>query len=258
MSAMSALSGRSPAEGSIAGRPVVLHYGDIATEYAALRAGAMLVDRDARGRMRLDGARAAEMIAGLVTNDVQALTAGTGAYAAALNPRGKIVADVRTFVFSDHLAVDVPPRAVEGWQAMVRKYINPRIARYEDQSASRRQIGIFGMRSRRMRISRCRRWPTRRSLRACRTWSSRGTRSSCRPTRATTPGTARRMPAPRGPVCSHSRSRASRRAVLNGDSTWTRPPFRRKPTSTSCTPFRTPRDATWDRRWWRACTSAAT
>ena len=150
MSAMSALSGRSPAEGSIAGHPVVLHYGDIATEYAALRAGAMLVDRDARGRMRLDGARAAEMIAGLVTNDVQALTAGSGTYAAALSPRGRIVADVRIFVFSDHLAADVPPRAAEGWQAMVRKYINPRIARYEDQSASRRQIGIFGVRARRV------------------------------------------------------------------------------------------------------------
>ncbi|HWG52690.1 MAG TPA: glycine cleavage T C-terminal barrel domain-containing protein [Gemmatimonadaceae bacterium] len=150
MSAMSALSGRSPAEGSIAGRPVVLHYGDIATEYAALRAGAMLVNRDARGRMRVDGERAAEMIAGLVTNDVQALTAGSGIYAAALNPRGKIVADVRIFACSDHLVLDVPPRAVEGWQAMVRKYINPRIAKYEDQSASWRQFGIFGARARRV------------------------------------------------------------------------------------------------------------
>jgi len=147
---MSALSGRSPAEGSIAGRPVVLHYGDIATEYAALRAGAMLVNRDARGRMRVDGERAAEMIAGLVTNDVQALTAGSGIYAAALNPRGKIVADVRIFACSDHLVLDVPPRAVEGWQAMVRKYINPRIAKYEDQSASWRQFGIFGARARRV------------------------------------------------------------------------------------------------------------
>ena len=26
--------------------------------------------------------------------------------------------------------VDVPPRAAEGWTAMVRKYVNPRLARY--------------------------------------------------------------------------------------------------------------------------------
>ncbi len=136
------------ATADIGGRTVVLHYGDASEEYAALRAGAMLIDRSARGRMRIHGPKASELVTGLVTNDVTALTPGQGCYAAALTPKGKIVADLRIFALRDALLIDWPPRARDGWLAMVRKYINPRIARYDDESASTRQIGIFGPRAR--------------------------------------------------------------------------------------------------------------
>lgn len=132
----------------IGGRTVVLHYGDAGEEYASLRAGAMLVDRSARGRLRVYGPKAAELVTGLVTNDVQALTPSQGCYAAALTAKGKIVADLRIFAMRDALLIDSPPRAREGWMAMVRKYINPRVARYDDETASTRQIGIFGTRAR--------------------------------------------------------------------------------------------------------------
>jgi folate-binding protein YgfZ len=141
-------SGALPVTGEIAGQSVALHYGEVAGEYAALRGGAMLVDRSARGRMRVSGARAREMIAGLVTNDVASLEPGMGQYAAALTPKGKIVADVRIFAHEDHLLIDVPPRAYLGWQAMVRKYINPRVAPYRDESSSLRDLGIFGQTAR--------------------------------------------------------------------------------------------------------------
>src|SRR5918992_1128942 len=136
------------ATADIAGQTVVLHYGDVAEEYAALRSGAMLVDRSARGRLRVQGPKASELVTGLVTNDVSALTPGQGCYAAALTPKGKIVADVRIFALRDALLIDSPPRARDGWLAMVRKYINPRVARFDDESASTRQIGIFGTHAR--------------------------------------------------------------------------------------------------------------
>jgi folate-binding protein YgfZ len=134
--------------GPVGGRGVVLHYGDAGEEYAALRSGAMLVDRSARGRVRIHGPKASELVTGLVTNDVSALMPGQGCYAAALTPKGKIVADLRIFALRDALLIDSPPRAHEGWLAMVRKYINPRVARYDDETASTRQIGIFGARAR--------------------------------------------------------------------------------------------------------------
>ena len=136
------------ATADIAGQTVVLHYGDAAEEYAALRSGAMLVDRSARGRLRIHGPRASELITGLVTNDVGALAAGQGCYAAALTPKGKIIADVRIFALRDALLIDFPPRARDGWLGMVRKYVNPRVARYDDETTATRQIGIFGARAR--------------------------------------------------------------------------------------------------------------
>lgn len=136
------------ATADIGGQTVVLHYGDAAEEYAALRSGAMLVDRSARGRLRIGGPKASELVAGLVTNDVSALMPGQGCYAAALTPKGKIVADLRIFTLRDALLIDSPPRARDGWMAMVRKYINPRIARFDDESATTRQLGIFGARAR--------------------------------------------------------------------------------------------------------------
>lgn len=144
MTASQIVSGEYPALGVVAGHSVTLHYGNIAAEYAALDDGAMLVDRTLRGRMRFDGPKAAEMLTGLVTNDVLSLSAGHGQYAAALSPKGRIVADVRIFARADHLLVDVPPRARAGWDALVRKFINPRMAPYLDVAAEMRQLAIAG------------------------------------------------------------------------------------------------------------------
>jgi folate-binding protein YgfZ len=148
MTAGPIISGEYPALGVVAGHSVTLHYGNIAAEYASLGEGAMLVDRSVRGRMRFDGPTAAEMLTGLVTNDVLALTPGHGQYAAALSPKGRIVADVRIFARADHLLVDVPPRARAGWDALVRKYVNPRVAPYIDVAVEMRQLVIAGVAAR--------------------------------------------------------------------------------------------------------------
>lgn len=131
-------------------RAVVRDYGDVAREYEALRNGAMLVDRSDRSRMTFAGAQALQTLGGLVTNDVASLAPGEGQYAAALTPKGKILADVRVFHLADTALVDVPPRAAEGWTAMIRKYVNPRLARYTDVSAALDDVGIFGANSRRI------------------------------------------------------------------------------------------------------------
>ena len=150
MSAPEIARSDAPATVEVAGRPVVVHYGDVVGEYAALRVGALLVDRSARGRVRITGPRAAEMVAGLVTNDVQSLAPGRGQFAAALTPKGKIVADVRIFAEADSLLVDAPVRAHAGWMAMLRKYVNPRVAPYRDVSSELRDLGVFGREARRV------------------------------------------------------------------------------------------------------------
>jgi len=134
--------------GEIGGRSVVLSYAGVATEYEALHRSAVVFDRSHRGRMRISGAPAGEMLTGLVTNDVLALSVGQGQYAAALTPKGKIIADLRIFRDDGSYVLDAPPRASEGWMANARKYINPRLAPYTDESASMRDLGVFGVSAR--------------------------------------------------------------------------------------------------------------
>ncbi|GJG87966.1 glycine cleavage system protein T [Gemmatimonadetes bacterium T265] len=135
---------------------------DVATQYAALRSGALLVDHGARDLWTFRGPKAAETVTGLVTNDVAGLAPGLGCYAAALTAKGRIVADVRIFVCEVAnpaaagtdwldgvtLVVDVPPRAAEGWGALIRKFVNPRSAPYRREHERLRAFGIYGVRAR--------------------------------------------------------------------------------------------------------------
>ena len=113
-------------------------------EYSVLHNGALFFDRSDRMRIRISGAKAAELVAGMVTNDVSALVPGEGQYAAALTPKGKIVADLRIFALEDGFLIDTSAAAGTGWKEMIRKYINPRVAPYHDVSAELSDIGVFG------------------------------------------------------------------------------------------------------------------
>jgi tRNA-modifying protein YgfZ len=134
--------------GDVDGRPVVLHYGDIEAEYAALRTGTLLVDRSLRGRLRVRGEKAKETVTGLVTNDILALEPGHGVYAAALTPKGRIIADVRVFIDGSALFIDAPARAFPGFLAMLKKFVNPRVAPFEDESATTTDLCVAGANSR--------------------------------------------------------------------------------------------------------------
>lgn len=115
--------------------------------YRALSDGAVVVDRSDRLRMQFSGEKAAESLTGLVTNDVVALAPGQGQYAAALTNKGKILADVRIFRHHDGFLVDANPVAGPQWAGMIRKFVNPRLAKYQDVSALTGDLGIFGTRA---------------------------------------------------------------------------------------------------------------
>lgn len=130
----------------LGGHEVVAAYSNVVAEFDALRTRAIVVDRSFRGRIRFFGPTSGEALTGLVTSDVVGTAAGHGHYAAALSAKGRIVADLRIFstpTGSNYL-VDAPPRAWPGFLAMVKKYINPRLSGYRDESHAIRDIGIFG------------------------------------------------------------------------------------------------------------------
>jgi folate-binding protein YgfZ len=116
--------------------------------WRALQSDAVLADRSDRLRMLFSGDKAAETLNGLLTSDVLALTPGTGQYSAALTPKGKVIADLRIFASPEGLLVDVTHAAAPGFVAMVRKFVNPRLAKYQDVSEQSGDIGVFGHRAR--------------------------------------------------------------------------------------------------------------
>ena len=111
---------------------------------------ALLFDRSARLRMQFTGPKAVESLTGLVTNDVLALRGSDGQYACALTPKGRVIADVRILATSnadglvDALLVDTNAAAGVGFAAMIRKYVNPRLAKYIDISASTACLTLSG------------------------------------------------------------------------------------------------------------------
>jgi folate-binding protein YgfZ len=134
----------------VAGHTVALAYDDPSREYAALRDAVGVIRRDERPRWVFAGPKAAETLGGLVTNDVETLQPGTGCYAVALTAKGRIIADVRVLRRETDLLVDVGSRAATGWGEMVRKYVNPRLAKYADVSDTTGCVGLYGPRAQAM------------------------------------------------------------------------------------------------------------
>ncbi len=90
----------------------------------------LLVERGARFRMTFSGDKAKEALGGLVTNDVVALRSGEGQRAAALTPKGRVIALVRVLDRGADLLVDGDGAASDGFIGMIRKFVNPRLAKH--------------------------------------------------------------------------------------------------------------------------------
>ncbi len=81
------------------------------------------------------GPKAADALNGLITNDVSLLTPGSGLHAAALTPKGKVLADL-LIVRTDEQAflMSTLRSCADNWLTMARKYVNPRLAKVSDES----------------------------------------------------------------------------------------------------------------------------
>jgi len=93
------------------------------TEWSAVRQRCGLLDPRFRGLLRLTGSDRVTFAQGMVTNDVAALKAGAGTYAALLTQQGKIVSDLRIYVLPDELWLDVPADRTAAVRAALERFI---------------------------------------------------------------------------------------------------------------------------------------
>jgi folate-binding protein YgfZ len=82
-------------------------------EQRAIREACGLLDRSERGKLAFSGEQAKAFLQGQVTNDVEALDAGHGCYAAVLSPKGKMLGDLRILDTGDELLLDTERGALQ-------------------------------------------------------------------------------------------------------------------------------------------------
>lgn len=112
--------------------------------YDVLRTAAVTVPRDDRFRVAFTGDKAREVLSGLLSADLSTLTPGAWRHACALTPKGRVIALVRVIDRGTDLLVDGDAAAAEGFIAMIRKYVNPRLAGYADVTATTGCVGVYG------------------------------------------------------------------------------------------------------------------
>ena len=117
---------------------------DNSSGYAALRDAAALVDRSTPGRIVLTGADRRGYLQGLLTNDIEALTPGTGCYAAMLNAQGRMLTDMRVLELGDRLLLDVPRAIAAAIRDHLDRFVFSEDVQVEDVSASVADVGVYG------------------------------------------------------------------------------------------------------------------
>jgi folate-binding protein YgfZ len=117
---------------------------DNSSGYTALVTGAGLIDRTSVGRILLTGADRRSYLQGLLTNDISALTAGTGCYAAMLTAQGRMIADMRVLELGDAVLLDVSPHVTETVRAHLDRFVFSEDVEVRDVTGERAEIGVYG------------------------------------------------------------------------------------------------------------------
>lgn len=121
---------------------------ELDAQYRQLREACGLLDRSARGKIRVTGSDAADYLQGQLTNDLEALQPGEGCYAALLDRKGHIQADMRVLrLAADELWLDTEPEGVEAALRHLRTYKVGRDVDVVDVGAETAILSLLGPRS---------------------------------------------------------------------------------------------------------------
>jgi len=78
------------------------------TAYQAARQRSGWIDRSSRGRIVVSGRDRASYLQGLLTNDIVALTPGSGCYSAYLTAQGRMISDLWVYELGEVMLLDLP------------------------------------------------------------------------------------------------------------------------------------------------------
>src|SRR4051812_12254058 len=114
-------------------------------QYRVLREGAGFVDRSARGKLIVRGPEAIDYLQGQLSNDLEAVGPDQGCYAALLDRKGHMQADMRFLHLSTGDAwLDTEPEAAERVLRHLRMYSVGREVEIEDASGGWAITSVIG------------------------------------------------------------------------------------------------------------------
>jgi folate-binding protein YgfZ len=121
---------------------------ELDVQYRQLREECGLLDRSQRGKLLVKGAEAAEYLQGQLTNDIEALAPGEGCYAALLDRKGHIQADMRVLrPAQDEIWIDTEAETLAVTRRHLETYKIGREVTVEDVTAERALFSLIGPRS---------------------------------------------------------------------------------------------------------------
>jgi len=112
-----------------------------------LATGAGFVCRSDIGRLVVTGADRRTYLQGLLTNDVEALTPGTGCYAAMLTAQGRMIADMFVDELGDSVLLRLPIALTTHVREHLERFVFTEDVQVADITAQTVQFGIYGPRA---------------------------------------------------------------------------------------------------------------
>jgi len=121
---------------------------ELDTQYRQLREECGLLDRSERGKLVVSGGEAAEYLQGQLTNDLEALSPGEGQYAALLDRKGHMQADMRVLrISAEEIWIDTEPEALAAARRHLEMYKIGREVAIADLTGERAILSLIGPRS---------------------------------------------------------------------------------------------------------------
>jgi folate-binding protein YgfZ len=119
---------------------------ELDAQYRQLREECGLLDRTDRGKLIVSGSEAAEYLQGQLTNDIEALEPGRGCYAALLDRKGHMQADMRVLRLDGDSGywIDTEPVASGATLRHLQTYKIGREVEVADVGAEKAILGLIG------------------------------------------------------------------------------------------------------------------
>ncbi len=112
--------------------------------YRAATETAAVFDRSGRGKIAVAGGDRRAYLHAMLTNDVAALAAGSGCYAAYLTPQGRMIADMRVLELGDLVLLDLDERVAPAVLQKLDQFVFGEDVKLGDLTSTFAKVSVAG------------------------------------------------------------------------------------------------------------------